>query len=270
MKLTLGFSPCPNDTFIFDALIHQKIDTEDLEFDVFFADVEQLNRWALEAKLDVTKLSFSAFANCIPEYVLLDSGSAVGRNCGPLLIKKPSTILTSESEISIPGKQTTANLLLSIAYPEYCNKVEVLFSEIENKILSGNTDAGLIIHENRFTYQQKGLEKVKDLGMFWEKETALPLPLGGIVIRRGFSFQIQKKMERVLRRSIDYAFKNTESSLEFVMHHAQEMEKDVIDAHISLYVNRYSVSLGKQGRDAIQLLLRKAGVNTNHPFFISS
>ncbi|MDA0890101.1 MAG: 1,4-dihydroxy-6-naphthoate synthase, partial [Bacteroidetes bacterium] len=163
MKLTLGFSPCPNDTFIFDALVHHKIDTEGLEFDVVFADVEQLNKWAFQAKLDVTKLSFNAFTQCISEYLLLDSGSALGRNCGPLLIKKPNVALTSKSKIAIPGKYTTANLLLSISNPEYSNKVEVLFSEIENEILSGNVDAGLIIHENRFTYQQKGLEKVKDL-----------------------------------------------------------------------------------------------------------
>ena len=270
MKIKLGISPCPNDTFIFDALLHQKIDTEGLEFDVLFADVEQLNKWAYKSILDVTKLSFNAFSHCVSSYVLLDSGSALGRNCGPLLIKKPSNKLNLDSKIAIPGKNTTANLLLSIAYPEYCNKVEMLFSEIENQILLGNIDAGLIIHENRFTYQQKGLKKVKDLGTFWEKETALPLPLGGIGVRRVFPYEIQKKVERVLRRSVEYALKNKESSLEFVMHHAQEMEKDVIGAHIALYVNKYSISLGKVGRKAIQLLLRKAGVKTDHTFFISS
>ena len=266
MKLTLGFSPCPNDTFIFDALVHHKIDTEGLEFDVVFADVEQLNKWAFQAKLDVTKLSFNAFTQCISEYLLLDSGSALGKNYGPLLIKKPNVALTSKSKIAIPGKYTTANLLLSISNPEYSNKVEVLFSEIENEILSGNVDAGLIIHENRFTYQQKGLEKVKDLGEFWQQKTGLPLPLGGIVVKRVLPFEIQKKMERVLRKSVEYAFENRQSSLEFVKCHAQEMERDVIDAHIALYVNSYSVSLGEKGKKAVQLLFEKTGVKSDSIF----
>ena len=266
MKLALGISPCPNDTFIFDALVHQKIDTEGFEFDVVVADLEQLNRWAFEGKLDITKLSFNAFAKCISEYVLLDSGSALGRNCGPLLIKKFKTVLTSESKIAIPGIYTTANLLLSISNPEYSNKVEVLFSEIENEILSGNVDVGLIIHENRFTYQQKGLEKIKDLGEFWEQKTGLPLPLGGIGVKRLLPFEIQKKMERVLRKSVEYAFENRESSLEFVKCHAQEMERDVIDAHIALYVNSYSVSLAEKGREAVQLLFEKAGSKTDSIF----
>ena len=193
MKLTLGFSPCPNDTFIFDALVHNKIDTEGLEFEVFFADVEQLNLWALEGKLDVTKLSFNAFTYCMEDYALLDSGSALGRNCGPLLIKKPDTILNSESSIAIPGKYTTANMLLDIAYPDYRNKIETFFSEIEDDVLIEKVDAGIIIHESRFTYQDKGLEKVKDLGEFWEEETALSIPLGGIVVKRNFPFRIQKK-----------------------------------------------------------------------------
>ncbi len=266
MKLTLGFSSCPNDTFIFDALVHQKIDTEGLEFDVSFADVEQLNNWALQGKLDVTKLSFYAFSKCISQYALLDSGAALGTNCGPILIKKPNTILNSKSKIAIPGEQTTANLLLSISNPEYTNKIEVLFSEIENEILLGHVDMGLIIHENRFTYQQKGLEKVKDLGEFWEQQTGYPLPLGGIAIKRKLSFDVQKKMERVLKKSIEYAFANRDSSLEFVKHYAQEMKTDVIDAHINLYVNNYSVSLTEKGREAILLLFKKAGVQTKSIF----
>ena len=198
MKLTLGFSPCPNDTFIFEALVHHKIDTEGLEFEVVFADVEQLNRWALSGKLNITKLSFHAFTYCVEDYVLLDSGSVLGRNCGPLLIKKPDIILTPESKIAIPGKYTTANMLLNIASPEYTNKIEILFSEIENEILTEKVDAGLIIHENRFTYQDKDLEKAKDLGEFWEEETRLPIPLGGIAVNRNISVKIQQKIERVL------------------------------------------------------------------------
>ena len=266
MKLTLGFSPCPNDTFIFDALAHHKIDTEGLEFDVVFSDVEQLNKWAFQGKLDVTKLSFNAFTKCRAEYILLDSGSALGRNCGPILIKKPHTVLTSESRIGIPGKYTTANLLLSISNPEYSNKIEILFSDIENAISLGKVDAGVIIHENRFTYQQKGLEKVKDLGEFWEKKTALPLPLGGIGIKRSVPFEIQKKAQRVLRKSVEYALENRESSANFVKSHAQEMKPHIINAHIDLYVNRHSISLGEEGRKAVQLLFEKAGSKTDGIF----
>ena len=259
MKLTLGFSPCPNDTFIFDALVHHKIDTEGLDFEVVFADVEQLNKWTFDGKLDITKLSYNAFTYCVNDYALLDSGSALGNNCGPLLIKKPNTILTAKSKIAIPGKYTTANMLLSIAFPEKQNKVETLFSDIENEVLNGNVDAGLIIHENRFTYQEKGLEKVKDLGEFWEEETGLPIPLGGIVVKRELPLVTKQKVERVLRKSVEYAFENPNSSADYVKCHAQEMEKQVLDAHIALYVNDYSISLGNQGRKAVQLLFEKAG-----------
>ena len=259
MKLTLGFSPCPNDTFIFDALVHHKIDTEGLEFEVIFADVEQLNKWAFQGKLDITKLSYNAFTHCVNDYALLDSGSALGNNCGPLLIKKPNTILTKESKIAIPGKYTTANMLLNIAFPNHQNKVEMLFSEIENKVLEGRVDAGLIIHENRFTYEDKGLEKVKDLGEFWEEETGLPIPLGGIVVKRELPLATQQKIERVLRKSVEFAFENPNSSADYVKYHAQEMEKEVVDAHIALYVNNYSISLGEQGRKAVELLFEKSG-----------
>lgn len=252
MKLTLGFSPCPNDTFIFDALVHHKIDTEGLEFEVVFADVEQLNKWAFDGKLDVTKLSYNAFTHCLDKYILIDSGSALGRNCGPILLKKAETILIPDSKIAIPGKYTTANMLLSISNPEYTNKVETLFSEIENDVLSGTADAGLIIHENRFTYQVKGLSKVKDLGEFWEEKTGLPIPLGGIVVNRNLPFEVQKKFERVLRKSVEFALENRESSSEFVKCHAQEMETEVIDAHINLYINKFSVSLREEGRRSVR------------------
>jgi len=259
MKLTLGFSPCPNDTFIFDALVHHKIDTEGLDFEVVFADVEQLNKWAFQGKLDITKLSYNAFTHCVNDYALLDSGSALGNNCGPLLIKKPNTILTNKSKIAIPGKYTTANMLLSIAFPKNQNKVETLFSEIENEVLEGRVDAGLIIHENRFTYQEKGLEKVKDLGEFWEEETGLPIPLGGIVVKRELPLATQHKIERVLRKSVEYAFANPNSSADYVKFHAQEMEREVVDAHIALYVNDCSVSLGEQGKKAVEMLFERSG-----------
>lgn len=266
MKLTLGFSPCPNDTFIFDALVHHKIDTEGLEFEVIFADVEQLNKWVFQAKLDITKLSYNAFTHCVNDYALLDSGSALGNNCGPILIKKPNTILTKESKIAIPGKYTTANMLLNIAFPNLQNRIEMLFSEIENKVFEGRVDAGLIIHENRFTYEEKGLEKVNDLGEFWQEETGLPIPLGGIVVKRELPLAIQQKIERVLRKSVEYAFANPNSSADFVKYHAQEMEKKVLDAHIALYVNDYSISLGDQGRNAVELLFAKSGRVCNSIF----
>ena len=266
MKLTLGFSTCPNDTFIFDALVHHKIDTEGLKFEVVFADVEKLNKWALDGELDVTKLSYHAFTYCVNDYALLDSGSALGNNCGPLLVKKPETILTSESKIAIPGKYTTANMLLGIAFPEYQNKVETLFSDIEDDVIKAKAEAGLIIHENRFTYQDKGLEKVKDLGGFWEEETQLPIPLGGIVVKRTLPLRIQQKLERVLRRSVEYAFENPNSSADYVQCHAQAIEKKVIDAHINLYVNDYSVSLGKKGRKAVEIVFEKTGKSTNAIF----
>jgi len=268
MKLTLGFSPCPNDTFIFDALVHHKIDTEGLEFKVVFADVEKLNKWAFQGKLDVTKISYNAFTHCVSDYVLLDSGSALGNNCGPILIKKPNTILNTESKIAIPGKYTTANMLLNIAFPKNQNKVETVFYKIENQVLEGKVDAGLIIHENRFTYKDKGLYKISDLGEFWEKETGLPIPLGGIVVKRELPVSEQKKIERVLRRSVEYAFKNPSSSADFVKSHAQEMEKKVVDAHIALYVNDYSISLGKKGRRAVKLLFKKSGNLFNDILFV--
>lgn len=258
MKLTLGFSPCPNDTFIFDALVNKKIETKGLEFDVVFADIEKLNLWALEGKLDITKLSFNAFTHCTSNYSLLDSGSALGRKCGPLLIKKPETIINKDSKIAIPGRYTTANMLFKMAYPNFQNKAEVLFSEIQDDIIEDKFDAGLIIHENRFTYQSKGLIKVKDLGQFWENETGLPIPLGGIVISRNLSYEIQKKFESVLRKSVKYAFENRESSLDFIKSHSQEMETRVINSHIDLYVNKFSISLGEEGREAVEKVFEKS------------
>ncbi|MDC0249609.1 1,4-dihydroxy-6-naphthoate synthase [Flavobacteriales bacterium] len=267
MKLTLGSSNCPNDTFIFDAMLHHKIDTEGLEFEVFFSDVEELNKCAFHAKLDITKLSYYAFTHCVEDYILLDSGSALGNNCGPLLIKKKNTILTKDSKIAIPGEYTTANMLLDIAFPNYWNKKEVLFSEIENNVLHGEVDAGLIIHESRFTYKERGLEKVKDLGEFWEEITGLPIPLGGIVVKRNLTFSVQKKIERVLRKSVEYALEHRGDSSGFVKLHAKEMEKKVLDAHIDLYVNKYSVSLGKQGKKAVEMIFEKLGKDYN-PLFV--
>ncbi|GAA4334733.1 1,4-dihydroxy-6-naphthoate synthase [Mucilaginibacter gynuensis] len=272
MKLTLGFSPCPNDTFIFDALIHHKIDTEGLEFEVFYDDVETLNQKALRGELDITKLSYHAFAYVADKYILLDAGSALGFGVGPMLISKKDyaaqgsvdeIIANLSSQISnlkigIPGKYTTANFLLGLAFPEATNKQEIVFSEIENSLLQEKIDIGLIIHENRFTYQDKGLKKIIDLGDYWEKRTGCPIPLGGIVANRNLPVDVQHKINRVLRKSVEFAFANPKSGLEFIRSHAQEMSEEVMYKHIELYVNQYSVDLGEQGRKAIKLLFDTA------------
>jgi len=260
MKLTLGYSPCPNDTFIFDAMIHHRIDTEGLEFEVHLGDVEQLNQKAFANELNITKLSYHAYAYLISDYALLTSGSALGNNCGPLLIAKsaiPKEDLDTKT-IAIPGKYTTANFLLSLAFPEAQQKQETLFSTIEEQVINGSVDAGLIIHENRFTYQDKGLVKLIDLGEWWEETTQLPIPLGGIVVQRSFSLELQQKINRVLRRSIEFAFQNPKVSLPYVCAHAQEMDLAVIQQHIGLYVNDFSVDLGTKGKAAIQYLFDTA------------
>ncbi len=263
MKLTLGFSPCPNDTFIFDALIHHKIDTEGLEFEVFFDDVETLNQKAFKGVLDVTKLSYHAFAYVVDQYALLDSGSALGFGVGPLLITKNPDISYLKSNISnlkigIPGKYTTANFLLGLAFPEARNKQEMIFSGIEDALLNDEIDIGLIIHENRFTYQDKGLQKIIDLGDYWEKQTGCAIPLGGIVVNRKLPLDVQLKLNRVLRKSVEFAFANPKSGLDFIRQHSQEMSEEVMYKHIDLYVNQYSIDLGTEGRKAINLLFEKA------------
>ncbi len=263
MKLTLGFSPCPNDTFIFDALIHHKIDTEGLEFDVSFDDVETLNQKVFRAELDISKISFHAYAYSLENYILLNSGSALGFGVGPLLISKDPKLNTKNIEpeklkVAIPGKYTTANFLLGLAFPELTKKVISSFSDIEGMLLRDEVDLGLIIHENRFTYQEKGLHKIIDLGEFWEEKTTNPIPLGGIVINRKIDLETQYKVDRVLKKSVEYAFANPESGIDFIKSHAQEMDEEVMFKHIDLYVNKYSIQLGKDGRKAIQTLFDQA------------
>ena len=263
MKLSLGFSPCPNDCFIFDAIVHGRIDLEGLEFAVTLADVEALNRSALAGDVDITKLSFHAYAYCADSYVLLDAGSALGPNCGPLLVSTRSLtqddVAAGRVRIAIPGLHTTANLQLSLAFPAATDRTEVIFSEIEAQVLDGRFDAGLIIHESRFTYEAKGLRKIADLGELWERETSTPIPLGGIVIRRGLPEEVKRTANRVIRRSVEYAFANRDASLPYVRAHAQEMSEEVMYKHIDLYVNKYSVDLGPAGRRAVALLFDKAG-----------
>jgi len=241
-KISLGFSSCPNDTFIFDAMIHHKIDTEGIDFDVVMADVEELNKRALNQELDVTKISYHAFAYISDHYCLLDSGSALGKNNGPLLISKrkiyPDEI--NDLKIAIPGKHTTANLLFSVAFPKATNKIEYIFSDIEDVVLSNEVDAGLIIHENRFTYEKKGLKKIIDLGEYWENETHLPIPLGGIAIKRSIENDLQLKINQILRKSVEFALKNPKSGYLYIKSNAQEMDEDVMYKHISLYVNNFT------------------------------
>jgi 1,4-dihydroxy-6-naphthoate synthase len=261
MKLTLGFSPCPNDTFIFDAMVHGRIDTEGLEFDFFLADVEELNRKALDSTVDITKISYHAYSHVASNYLILDSGSALGHRNGPLLISK-RTISPDELsglKIAIPGKLTTANLLFSIAWPEVVNKKEYIFSDIEKALLNDEVDAGLIIHETRFTYYKRGLKKIADMGEYWESLTGLPIPLGAIVINRRIPEDIALKVNRVLRRSLEFAYKDSFASYDFVSGNAKEMDSTVMNNHIKLYVNEFTLNLGSKGREAINRLFSVAG-----------
>jgi len=262
MELTLGFSPCPNDCFMFDAIVNRRIDLEGLQLSVRMADVEALNKAAFAREIDVTKLSYHAYAYCAASYVLLDAGSALGRGCGPLLISKRTIasedVAAGNLSIAIPGKYTTANFLLGLAFPAARNKTELVFSSIEPALQDELYDAGLIIHENRFTYEANGLRKVIDLGEFWERETGAPIPLGGIAINRSLPDEAKHSVNRVVRRSVEYAFAHRAASLPFVREHAQEMSEDVMYRHIDLYVNEYSVDLGKDGRRAVEILFEKA------------
>ncbi len=259
-KITLGFSTCPNDTFIFDAMVHKKIDTEGLDFDIIMGDVEELNHKAINNELDVTKISYYAYTKIFNEYLILDSGSALGYKNGPLLISKlkiyPDEI--NDLKIAVPGFNTTANLLFSIAYPNVKTKIEYLFSDIEEAVLSNEVDAGLIIHENRFTYEKKGLRKIVDFGEYWEKETGLPIPLGGIAVSRSLEEEIQFKINRILKRSVEFAFADPKSAYPFIKQYAQEMEEDVMYKHIELYVNEFTRDLRKEGRNAIIELYKRA------------
>jgi 1,4-dihydroxy-6-naphthoate synthase len=262
MKLTLAYSPCPNDCFMFDAMVHGRIDTEGLEFDVRLLDIDALNAAALAGEFDATKLSFHAYPYCADAYVLLDAGSALGNNCGPLLISKREIprdeVAIGGVRIAIPGRLTTANFLCGLAFPKAQDKTPIVFSDIEPAVLDGRFDAGLIIHENRFTYEAKGLKKIIDLGEFWEGETGAPIPLGGIVVRRAVADGAKQALNRVMRRSVEFAFAHPEASLPYVRAHAQEMSEEVMYKHIDLYVNRYSVDLGPEGRRAIELMFVRA------------
>ena len=265
MELTLGFSPCPNDTFIFDALVNNKIDTEGVELDVKLEDVQTLNQWAIEGRLDVTKLSYGVLPLALDKYIVLNSGSALGKGVGPLLISgsEQKIFNVEEKTIAIPGKNTTAHLLFSLAYPHAKNKIFFRYDEIENFVLA-NRGLGVIIHENRFTYEQKGLKKIIDLGDYWEKETATPIPLGGIVIKRNIDTNVQQQIDKLIKKSIEYAYTKYPELNDYIRIHSQEMSEDVMRKHIDLYVNDYSIDLCDEGRNAVQKLL--AVWQYMHPF----
>ena len=255
MKLSIGFSPCPNDTFIFDALVHKKIDTGDFEFEVILEDVETLNEWALQGKLDITKLSFPAFFKSIEQYALLESGSALGKGVGPLLISKQEikkdVAIIDNASIALPGINTTAHLLFSLAYPNAKNKSFQHFSKIEDAVLNGESDLGVIIHENRFTYKERGLNCVMDLGTNWEEKMKVPIPLGGIAIKRNFEPSVAPKINSLIAQSLSYAWANSTVVAPFVKEHAQTMSTAVMQSHIDLYVNNFSLNLGQEGKQAI-------------------
>ena len=262
MKLSLGFSPCPNDTFIFDALVNGKIDTQGLEFEVVLEDVQTLNEWAIAGQLDLSKISYGVLPKVLKEYVLLESGGALGRGVGPLLIS-PTLLPENETDrmaaihqatIAIPGIDTTAHLLFSNAYPRALQKTFLRFDEIENWVLKGN-GLGVIIHENRFTYAAKGLHKVTDLGSFWESSTGSPIPLGGIVGKRNLDSALLKQINGLLQKSVTYAFENYPQLPDYVKMHAQEMEETIMRQHIDLYVNDFSLDMGASGKNAIRTLL---------------
>jgi 1,4-dihydroxy-6-naphthoate synthase len=268
MRLSLGFSPCPNDTFIFDALVNRKIDTGDVELDVHLEDVQTLNQWAKEGRLDISKVSYGVLPAIASRYRVLNSGGALGKGVGPLLIaNQPLMGSLSEVEeqvnqslIAVPGADTTAHFLFSQAFPRARNKVFLRFDEIENFVSAGK-GLGVIIHENRFTYQEKGLHKIMDLGDYWEQSTGNPIPLGGIVVKRSIDPQLAQQIDILIRQSLEYAFAHYPLVTEYVRCHAQEMSEAVMRQHIDLYVNDFSLSLGPQGRAAVMAMMKTFGVD---------
>lgn len=257
-KLSLGYSPCPNDTFIFYALAHKKVRVS-VEFSETLKDVETLNRMALQGELDVTKVSFGAFGHLREDYCLLNSGSALGRGCGPLIVAKDRINIAdlAGKKIAIPGKMTTAYLLLQLFDPDIRNVVEMPFDRIMNAVSLGAVDAGLIIHEGRFTYPKYDLVQLVDLGEWWEGETGLPIPLGGIVAKRSLGADVINEVDRMLKKSVEFAFENQSMTRGYLKEHAQELDDEVINQHIGLYVNDYTLDIG-DGAAAVEELLKRA------------
>jgi 1,4-dihydroxy-6-naphthoate synthase len=264
MNFTLGFSPCPNDTFIFDGLVNKKIDTGDFTFDVRLEDVETLNEMAKKEVLDFTKISYGVLPLIAKNYQVLNSGSALGKGVGPLLISKRKVDFNDVEKytIAIPGENTTAHLLFTLAFPNAKNKVFKRYDEIENSVLNSENVLGVIIHENRFTYMDKGLNKIVDLGNFWEEKTSLPIPLGGIVGKKSIDENVLKQVDALIKKSIEYSYSNYPAISDYIKCHSQEMEEEVMKKHIDLYVNNFSLDLGEDGKNAIQKFMEI--YNNNH------
>ncbi|WP_205749264.1 1,4-dihydroxy-6-naphthoate synthase [Desulfopila sp. IMCC35008] len=264
--LSLGYSPCPNDTFIFYGLVHEKVDCEGVLFgNPVLEDVETLNLWALEKRLDITKLSCHALGHVLDDYCVLSAGAALGRGCGPLLVASKKTDIYSlkDKKVAIPGRYTTAALLLQMLLPGCTGLVEMRFDSIMEAVLQGEVDAGVIIHESRFTYQDYNLVCLQDLGQWWEDQTTMPIPLGAIVARRSLGAEKIGEIDRALQRSVRYSFAYPDECMTYIQAHSQEMEGEVIRQHIGLYVNDYSIDLGRNGFGAIEEFLergRQAGV----------
>ena len=267
--IDLGFSPCPNDTFIFDALVNQKIDTKGYTFNLHLEDVQTLNEWALQGKLPLSKISYGVWPLIKNNYALLNAGGALGKGVGPMLIYKKDVNNVQDNRfvqndgkpniktmtVAVPGINTTAHLLFSLAFPQVKNKKFLVFNEIEDAVLSGKVDAGVIIHENRFTYEQKVLNKWMDLGTYFEEAFNAPIPLGGIIARNDMPKEEVQLLDSLIKESVQYAFeKNYETLPEFVKCHAQEMSEQVMRQHIDLYVNDFSVDMGDAGKTAIAQL----------------
>jgi 1,4-dihydroxy-6-naphthoate synthase len=259
-NLTLGYSTCPNDTFIFHALTHGRIDLKGLTYDITLADVEALNQKAASGVLDISKLSFAAIGHLLDSYGLLHSGAALGRGCGPLIVAKPGVDLTALGHfpVAVPGAWTTASLLLALFSPRRVQTVPMTFDRIMPAIQNGGMKMGVIIHEGRFTYEAYGLTCLMDLGQWWETETGLPIPLGGIAARRNLPTDILQKIEETLKASVRYAQEHPGEADDYIALHAQEMAPQVISSHIALYVNEFTRDLGEEGQLAIETLFRKA------------
>lgn len=254
--LTLYISPCPNDTFMFDAIVNRRIDLEGMSFNVEYHDIEELNSRAMEQRADITKCSAAVLPLIAEHYELLESGSALGRGNGPLLVRRKGD-KGPIRRIAVPGKHTTANLLVERLFPEIECRTPLLFSEIAEAVERGEYDAGVLIHEGRFVYERRGLELVSDLGLEWERRLSLPLPLGSIVAAKSLGGDTIARFDRVLNRSIRYAFDNPTVSRDYVKSHARELEDEVIDKHIALFVNEYSLCLGVEGREAVAALCQR-------------
>lgn len=259
-QLSLGYSPCPNDTFIFYGLIHGKVPCPGIKFIEQLEDVETLNQLALQSQLDLTKISYHAFGHLRKDYILLHSGGALGRGCGPLVVASQMTSMANlrGKKIAIPGQLTTANLLLQLHSEGYEDVLILPFDQIMAAVAQGKADAGVIIHESRFTYQQHGLKQVLDLGQWWEDETGHPIPLGGILAKRTLGTPLINKIDAALRQSVEYAYAHAQETQHYIKQHAQELDDDVVRNHIDLYVNNFSVDLGNEGIQAVKFLLLRA------------